>query len=322
MKRETRSSEMKLVLLAMLTGIGLYAVPSAYSSRVYNLVRDAVKPGLVLVQQVKDWEFPVAQETQQTSLVEQLKSKLSAAEQENRRLELQTLQLAEELAGLKQTGVSNYQSQAGDRLLVPDLIAANILGESSIALLREGQLLNQGRASGVLESSFVLQQSDLPLIDQGAEQGVKAGFSLYAGKAVIGKISEVGRWTSSLIPITSVKYRGSARIARKSDQGLQLGTDGILVGMGEGKCQLLQIPPTESIQVGQEVYTGEVDRELPLSMQSTLGQPMYYGRVIEAELPRGAPYWKIIIEPAVTLSDVKQVSVLRKIVNPRRMLAN
>ncbi|WP_339728917.1 rod shape-determining protein MreC [uncultured Gimesia sp.] len=321
MKRETRSSEMKLVLLAMLTGIGLYAVPSAYSSRVYNLVRDAARPGLVLVQQIKDWEFPADKETPETSFVQQLESKLSDAEQENRRLELHALQLSEEVQRLKQTGVPDYQTQASERLLVPDLIAANVLGESSIALLREGQLLNQGNAQGVLESAFVLQ-SDQPLIDQGAEQGIKAGYSLYAGKAVIGKISKVGRWTSSLIPITSVKYRGSARIARKTDQGLQWGTDGILVGMGEGKCQLLQIPPTESIQVGQEVYTGEVDRELPLSMQSTLGQPMYYGRVIEAELPRGAPYWKVLVEPAVTLSDVKQVSVLRQIINPRRMLAN
>ncbi|QDT40538.1 Cell shape-determining protein MreC [Gimesia alba] len=321
MKREMRSSEIKLVLLAMLTGIGLYAVPSAYSSRVYSLVRDAAKPGLVLVQQIKDWELPATKVTEDTSLAQQLESKLSKAEQENRRLELQTLQLSEELQQLKQTGAPDYQTQVSERLLVPDLISAHILGESSIALLREGQLLNQGQAQGVHESSFVLQ-SDLPLIDQGAEQGVKAGYSLYAGKAVIGKISEVGRWTSSLIPITSVKYRGSARIARKTDQGLQWGTDGILVGLGEGRCQLMQIPPTESIQVGQEVYTGEVDRELPLNMQSTLGQPMYYGRVIEAELPRGAPYWKIIVEPAVTLSDVKQVSVLRQIINPRRMLTN
>ena len=201
------------------------------------------------------------------------------------------------------------------------MIEAELLGDSSIALLKDEKLLNQGRERGVFESSFVLE-SDLPLIDQGEQQGVKAGYSIYAGQAVIGKVNEVGRWTSSLIPVTSVDYRGSARIARKTEQGLQMGVDGILVGMGEGRCQLLQIPPTESIQVGQEVYTGEVDRELPLSMQSTLGQPMYYGRIIDAKLPRGAPYWKIIVAPAVKLSEVKQVSVLRKIVNPRRMLTN
>jgi len=321
MKRETRSSEIKLALLAILTGICLYVVPSAYSDRVYNLIRDASKPGLILVQQCKDWQHQSTEPPQQQALVKQLETKLSELQQENRRLELQSLQLIADLQQLKQTGVPSYQSQTGERLLVPDLIEAELLGESSIALMKEGQLLNQGRTGGVFESSFVLQ-SELPLIDQGAQQGIKAGYSLYAGQAVIGKISEVGRWTSSLIPITSVHYRGSARIARKTDQGLQLGTDGILVGMGDEKCQLLQIPPTESIQVGQEVYTGEVDRELPLNMQSTLGQPMYYGRIIEAELPRGAPYWKIIVEPAVTLSEVKQVSVLLQFVNPRRMLAN
>jgi cell shape-determining protein MreC len=321
MKRESRSAEIKLVLLAMLVGIGLYAVPEAYSSRVYNLVRDAVRPGLVLVQTLKDRETPSVKESLPDGRVEQLQRELAAAAEENRRLALERLQLAEELSQLKRTGAPDYETRKSDRLLVPDLIEANVLGEAAIALLREGRLLNRGAAQGVFESSFVLQ-SELPVIDQGADQGIKAGYSLYAGQAVIGKVSEVGKWTSTLMPITSVNYRGSARIARKTDQGLQLGTDGILVGRGEGKCELLQIPPTESIQVGQEVYTGEVDRELPLSMQSTLGQPMYYGRVIEAELPRGAPYWKIIVEPAVKLSEVRQVSVLRKIINPRRMLAN
>jgi cell shape-determining protein MreC len=321
MKREPRSLEIKLVLLAMLTGVFLYVIPSAYSSRLYSLIRDASKPGLVLVQQIKGWQHQRAEAPLQQTLVKQLETKLSDLERENRRLKMQSLQLSEDLAQLKHTGVAPYQSESGDRLLVPDLLEAELLGESSIALLKKGQLLNQGHERGVFKSSFVLQ-SESPLIDQGADQGVKAGYSIYAGQAVVGKVSEVGRWTSSLIPVTSVEYRGSARIARKTEQGLQMGTDGILVGLGEGKCELLQIPPTESIQVGQEVYTGDVDRELPLSMQSTLGQPLFYGRIIEAELPRGAPYWKIIVEPAVKLSEIKRVSVLRQIVNPRRMLAN
>ncbi|WP_298859024.1 rod shape-determining protein MreC [uncultured Gimesia sp.] len=321
MKRATRSSEIKLALLAILTGICLYLMPSAYSSRLYNLIRDASKPGLVLVQQIKSLRYASAETPLPLTDVKQLETKLSELQQENRRLELHSLKLSEDLGRLKQTGVPSYQSSAGERLLVPDLIEAELLGDSSIALLKEGKLLNQGGERGVFESSFVLE-SDLPVIDQGEQQGVKAGYSIYAGQAVIGKVNEVGRWTSSLIPVTSVDYRGSARIARKTEQGLQMGVDGILVGMGEGRCQLLQIPPTESIQIGQEVYTGEVDRELPLSMQSTLGQPMYYGRIIDAKLPRGAPYWKIIVEPAVKLSEVKQVSVLRKIVNPRRMLTN
>ena len=321
MKRETRFSEIKLVLLALLVSGCLYAMPVVYSSRLYHLIRDAARPGLILVQQIKAWESTVAKPESPDPRTEQLERQLNESEQANRRLELQTLQVSEELQRLKQTGVPNYQTHSSDRLLVPDLLEAQILGESAISLLREGQFLNQGREQGVFESSFVLE-SDYPLIDQGTAQGIKAGYALYAGQAVIGKIDEVGSWTSSLIPITSVKYRGSARIARRTEQGLQLGTDGILVGLGEGKCELLQIPPTESIQVGQDVYTGEVDRELPLSMQSTLGQPMYYGRVVEAELPRGAAYWKIIVEPAVKLSEVKQVSVLRQIINPRRMLAN
>lgn len=321
MQRETRSSEIKLVFVGILTGICLYVIPSAYSDRVFNLIRDTSKPGLVLIQQIKVWQHQSGKKPEQQSLVKQLEIKLSEKEFENRRLELQYLELSEQLQTLKQTGVPSYQSQSGERLLVPDLVEAHLLGESSIALLKEGRLLNQGKEQGVFGSSIVLK-SDLPLIDLGEQQGIKAGYSLYAGKAVIGKIGKVGGWTSSLIPITSVDYRGSARIARKTDQGLQLGADGILVGMGEGKCKLLQIPPTESIQVGQDVYTGEVDHALPLSMQSTLAQPMYYGRVIEAELPRGAPYWKVIVEPAIRLSDVKQVSVLRQIVNPRRMLTN
>lgn len=321
MKRETRSSEIKLVVLSIVTGVCLYVIPPAYSSLLYNLLRDTTKPGLVLVQKIKGWQQQTLERPVQDTLVKELEAKLSREQSKNRHLELQSLKLNEDLEQLKQTGVPSYQSQTGERLLIPDLIEAELLGASSIALLKKGKLLNQGSERGVFESSFVIQ-SDLPLIDLGARQGIKAGYSLYAGQAVIGKVSEVGRWTSSLIPITSTDYRGSARIARKTDRGLQMGVDGILVGMGEEKCQLLQIPPTESIQVGQEVYTGEVDRELPLSMQSTLAQPMYYGRIIKAELPRGAAYWKIIVEPAVKLSEVRQVSVLRQMINPQRMLTN
>ena len=59
MKRETRFSEIKLVLLALLVSGCLYALPSVYSSRLYHLIRDAARPGLILVQQIKAWESTV-----------------------------------------------------------------------------------------------------------------------------------------------------------------------------------------------------------------------------------------------------------------------
>ncbi|MCA9007356.1 MAG: hypothetical protein KDA70_18945, partial [Planctomycetaceae bacterium] len=122
MKRETRFSEIKLVLLALLVSGSLYAMPTAYSSRIYHLIRDAARPGLALVQQFKSWESTVAKSEAPDPRLKQLEQQLNESKQTNRRLELQSLQVTEELQRLKQTGVPNYQTQASDRLLVPDLL--------------------------------------------------------------------------------------------------------------------------------------------------------------------------------------------------------
>ena len=113
MKRETRSSEIKLALLAILTGICLYLMPSAYSSRLYNLIRDASKPGLVLVQQIKSLRYASAETPLPQTDVKQLETKLSELQQENRRLELHSLKLSEQIGQLKQTGCSLLSIRGG-----------------------------------------------------------------------------------------------------------------------------------------------------------------------------------------------------------------
>ncbi|GIS61772.1 MAG: hypothetical protein CM1200mP2_39970 [Planctomycetaceae bacterium] len=39
------------------------------------------------------------------------------------------------------------------------------------------------------------------------------------------------------------------------------------------------------------------------------GWPMLYGTVVRAELPKGAPHWKIRIRPAINLEELQNVEV-------------
>ena len=55
-----------------------------------------------------------------------------------------------------------------------------------------------------------------------------AGDAVYAGRIVIGKIAEVGRFSSTLRLVTDSGYSGRARLARRTSQGLVFGAEGTL----------------------------------------------------------------------------------------------
>jgi cell shape-determining protein MreC len=126
----------------------------------------------------------------------------------------------------------------------------------------------------------------------------------------VGKIGQVGRWTSTVIPLTDPAFRGRAQLVRSSPRGLVLGAEGVVAGDEQGHCRLQLIPATEPVGVGDDVYTSIRESGLPI--------PMYYGRVVEAHLPEGATHWEIRVQPAETLHEARAVQVLRSILNTAR----
>src|SRR5262249_38655157 len=191
------------------------------------------------------------------------------------------------------------------------LMAARILGEETAALWRGRKLLSVGAGGGIIESALVLDNTR-PIVDLGEDADLSPGDAAYAGRIVIGKIAEVGRFSSTLRLVTDPGYSGRARLFHRTSQGLLSGVEGTIVGDGSDLCRLRRI--NDPVNVGDEVFTGGADGALPL--------PMYYGKVVRAELEPGANEWSVWVKPAATDEPLETVLILRRVVNGDRVLAN
>jgi hypothetical protein len=84
------------------------------------------------------------------------------------------------------------------------------------------------------------------------------------------------------------------------------------VGDGSDLCRLQHI--SDPVNVDDEVFTGGTDGLVPL--------PMYYGTVVRAELAPGASEWSVWVKPAAANERLESVLILKRTVNPDRILAD
>lgn len=304
----TQSSPRFLIVLGLcVAGVALSLVPPEAAARWRAIVRDALRPGQAIVLMAFDSAKQFVPAGSGPSLSADEQTQLEQARQENRRLAVQ-------LAVLRQRAIREREMPAGDSaepLFVPTLVEARVLGEETATLWRARKLVGAGTSQGVIESALVLQD-EKPLVDVGGSFQVGTGDAVYAGRCVLGKIAEVGKYSSSVQSITDSGFSGRARLARRSSRGLTFGSEGTLVGTGGNLCRLRHI--SEPVNVGDEVYTGETDGMLPF--------PMYYGRVVRAELEAAGVEWSIDVEPAAAIDRFDRVQILRLNMNSGRILAN
>lgn len=298
--------------------IALGLAPRSLQEVVRATVRDVALPGVRAVSQWTDRAAPLFAEWRSRLLAApgtdpapagDSNGSLAESQRRIRALEAEVARLREELDRRRGDSTVALPVRAGEPLVVPNLLAATILGEEAASLWRAGKLLDRGAAAGVSESSLVLE-AEGPLVDQGADAGLAAGQPVLSGRSVIGRIARVGRWTSTLQPVTDPQYRGLARIVRRSEQGVAFGPRGILEGDGSGLCRLKFVDATAAVAAGDEVYTDDLNGLLPA--------PAYYGRIVKAELGPGAAHWEIRVEPAGIASDAREVAILRRVANPAR----
>lgn len=280
------------------------------------LTRDMLAPGRQGLQYLEQtlqaqWEGWQAQERVA------LESEVAAAQAERDRwrreahsLSAQVAHLQAELEALHKLGNSPYAGNSGPPLFVPQLLEARICGRESALETESGLLVDAGRDDAIVPEAWVLERE--PLLDQGSESQVETGQPVYAGAAVVGRVASVGRLTSSVQLITDAQYRGRAQLARQTSQGTIFGQEGQLCGQGTPLCVLKSIPATESVAVGDLVFTGGRNASMPY--------PLFYGHVVAAELPPGADEWNIQVEPAVRPERITTVQVLRASLNPVRVL--
>ena len=303
-----------MTVLISCIGAVLLFLSDEETDRLKIIVRDALGPGQLLLNDALDHSYQsirkLRRQPDHTEELDHLRSLLAEREFWNRQLKIRIALLRQRLADKEKTGSPPFPVVASESLLVPDLLEAIVLGEENAALWRSGKLIDTGRTDGLLESALVLEDSN-SLIDQGSDAGLKTGQPVYAGRIVIGRIAQVGRLSSTYEPVTHPNYRGRARLARKTQEGLVFGAGGILVGQGQPFCRLERVSSIVPVSVGDDVYTDTSDGLFP--------EPMYYGKVVTVKLQPGSPRWEITVKPAASELNPQTVQILRKQINPLRI---
>jgi cell shape-determining protein MreC len=312
---KTPAGAFKLTIVLCLAGIGLQFVPAESARPIRGLVRDALCPGQAAVdagiRRSRAWFTGPGNSRSACPRPDDGDDERQSLRLENRRLELQIAVLRERADALAHEQGLTPAAGSPPPLFRPKLVAARVLGEETAAAWRGRKMLSIGARGEIAESALVLDDAR-PLVDLGEDAGLAPGDETYAGRIVLGKIAEVGRFSSTLRLVTDPAYSGRARLARRTSRGLVFGAEGTLVGDGSDLCRLRRI--ADPVNVGDEVFTGGADGLLPL--------PMYYGRVVRAELEPGANEWSVWVQPAATAERLETVLVLRRAVNVDRVSGN
>jgi cell shape-determining protein MreC len=312
MKRDRSGFQIAAALC--LVGAGLLLIPAEATRALRTRVRDALRPGQMAVnvaaRHVRAWQAPAVGFTGAPGESGTSNEETRLLRLQNRRLELRAARLRERVEQLTAQQGLVPSSASFPPLVTARLVEARILGEETSSLWRGRKLLSAGAINEIAESALVLDDAR-PLVDLGADALLAEGDAVYAGRTVIGKIAEVGRFTSTLRQVTDPAFSGRARLARRTSRGLVFGAEGTLIGDGTDLCRLKHM--TDPVNVDDEVFTGGADGLVPY--------PMYYGKVVRAELDSGASEWSVCVRPAASDERLESVLVLRRAVNPERIAA-
>lgn len=299
-----------------LLGTALGFAPEALPKSLRGGVCDLLQPGLQGVRDVRlswsNWQAARAteQERLRTAELEALRRRLADAEGQSRRLIAQLAQLQEAVAVGNAAPLQT--SPGAPRLFVPAVVDAAVLGEGLAEDWRSGRILDRGWSHGVRESSLVLA-SRKPLLDVGQREQLAPEDTVFTGRIVLGKVSDVGRWTSAFVPITDADYRARAQLVHEGARGPAWGAQGLLRGDGRG-CRLEGVPAEEVVRIGDWVYTADRD--------GALSEPLLFGRVTEATVEADEREWKVVVAPAPAPSRLTSVQILRAALNPARLVAH
>jgi hypothetical protein len=231
--------------------------------------------------------------------------------------ELQRRQLVIENARLRNDlRKSREQSAAGAFDIVPLVnffaVPANILSHSGISGNVRELIVDAGKRSQLKPSDLLVEGSGI-LLDQGQQQGIDAGQRVVNGMAVVGRITEISKWVALVQPVSHEDFSAAIQLVKNSPQGAAFGAEGLLGGIGNGRCRVSGIPYTESVSVGDEVFSADIN--------GINGPRLYYGKVVRAEFSAGGE-WDVHVEPAVDHRKIDQVAVVQPSVNRGRSRAS
>lgn len=316
MDSASHSSAFNAAAGCVLVAVVLAVLPESAVSSLRDLVRAAMIPGQRAAQASSDWltaelatliSDQLAERNQQ---IEQLRRDVATAELILRRVQLQTRSQRAEIDSLHRNGSSPFVSDAVSSLVRERAVEARVLGSDIVAVWKSQRLLDQGASAGLASDQWILDGADVA-IDAGLDQSLSSGLPVFAGRCIVGRIVEAGRWTSSLELLTAPSFRAQAVIHRDGPRGLETVGSGLIEGTGEGMCRVAEVGAQFDVEIGDAVYSASD----PLAET-----PMLFGYVTAATLEPGALHWEVSVEPAADLSRLRKVQVVVPSVNPDRLL--
>ena len=323
-----------LALSAM--ALGLLSLPADFSRPIRLAGRDLSRPGQTVTRagielcqagwsMVRNWQARRVQ-------LDRLQEQLAIQANRERDYQVRVSDLIRRLERAEAQVAAKYSGTPTQPLVVPKLVAARVLSSETVALMagRKGpgsRLLSTGTSQGVGEHLLVLDQGR-PTLDIGTDHGIAIHQPVFAGEVVLGRTANCGSYSCSLQAVTDTKFQSPAQLLRKTESGWQAGAEGVIEGTGGERCRLTGIGSSQSVAVGDEVYTPAADPLLAgqsagsESENTVLPPPMFYGHIVHAKFNPGATYWDIEVEPAAKNVRPTFVWVLKPEVNAVRMLGN
>lgn len=316
--RRTNSFSWQITALALIAlGLGLLILPDDLSDPLRRTARDLSSPGQTLTSYVAGWsragwQVVEAWQARRSELV-QLQAALELERDWNAKFQQSLARMQQELNESQRKCAEKLSANPTDSLFIPKLIEARVIGRETVALHASRKILGIGSAKGVGENLLVVD-AKYSTLDVGKDQGLAIHAPVFAGQIVVGRTVNCGGYSCSLQPVTDSQFVGSGQLMRGTATGLRPGPEGVVEGTGHKRCRLTGIWRRASVEIGDEVYTSAEDPLIP--------HPMYYGKVVRADLPEGASHWTIELEPAANDMRLKHVHILKPTDNPLRVLAN
>jgi cell shape-determining protein MreC len=302
-----------ILAIGMAASVALLFLPSPVTQFLRNGWREALLPGLQVLNTTAQWTCDRWSEFRNSGNAAPDDHALQIAALQDRIRQLETqLVLAQ----------SDVHRVAGDlknaarlpALLVSQAISARVLGRQAQSFLQVGDLLDGGKSRGITPQALVIENPQInapQLLDQGRDAGIAQGNAVLAGARIWGRITEVGAHTSTVQRLTDNGYRDLVQLASKREGRLQFVARGVLVGRGEPLCKIELVETNEPITVGDLVFGAD---------DGVVDVPLVYGRIARLERKPAALHWEIWMEPALSAaSPPAQVTVLEMKLNPQRL---
>ncbi|MCX5677676.1 MAG: rod shape-determining protein MreC [Candidatus Omnitrophica bacterium] len=134
------------------------------------------------------------------------------------------------------------------------------------------------------------------IIDKGAAHGIRQGKAVISMKGLVGRVLEVGRYSSRILLITDPNSKVGTVIQRNR-QG------GILVGRPDGRCKMIYIALDSDVAKGDKVITAGFGSVFP--------KGILIGDVVSVGKEPGRLYKYAIIRPAQDMTKLEEVLCIK-----------